>query len=330
MFTRAFTSAGPGVARGRLALAIGVITLAGVLAAAPAASSAAQPATDEPAVAAAAPSPGGSYPDDHWLAYAFRPHLRFDSAERWRPLDVDRLLAEPGHLACPAPAVPPPCAPLTGGASQLTPAVDHLDLRGDGPSDGAISPRIYAHVVRDPDPAGRARPRRIAIDYWWFLRYNAFGIASHEGDWEGVTVIVDPLGRRVRNVNFSQHGRSWRYPRRALRLRGRHVEVYVAAGGHAAYPRPCARRCRQTEGTLPERRHDGRAPWAGNTARGCAGRCVTLLPSRAQAVASGHWSVWPGRWGVTVSPAAAAPPSPALQARFRKPFAARPVPRAIL
>lgn len=327
MSVRAIIAAGlRGAARGRLALAASAAVVAGALGvAAPAASGAAP----EAAAGAAAPRPGASYPDDRWLAYAFRPLLRFDSSERWRPLDVDWLLAEPGHLACPTPTTPPPCAPLTG-ADQLTSAVDHLDLRGDGPPDGAIRPRIYAHVVRDPDPAGRARPRRIAIDYWWFLRHNAFGIASHEGDWEGVTVIVDPFGRGVRNVNFSQHGRSWRYPRAVLRLRGRHVEVYVAAGSHAAYPRPCARRCRQTEGTLPEARHDGRARWVGNTARGCRARCVALLPSRAEATARGHWSAWPGRWGATVSPAAAAPRSPALQARFRNPFRATRVPRSIL
>lgn len=278
---------------------------------------------------AAVPRPGGSYPGDRWLAYRFRPHLLFDSREPWRPLDVDRFLREPGHLACPQATVPPPCVPLTD-AAQLTPAVDHLDLRGDGPRDGSIRPRVYAHVVRAPDPSARIPPKRIAIDYWWFLRHNAFGIASHEGDWEGVTVIVDPFGRRVRAVHFAQHGHVWRYPRRVPRFRGRHVQVYVARGGHASYPRRCVRRCRQTDGLVSEARHNGRKPWIGNTARGCRARCVALLPSREEAAETGHWNAWPGRWGVTVSPAAAAPRSPSFQRRFRHPFAARRVPRDLL
>jgi hypothetical protein len=34
------------------------------------------------------------------LALRFQPHLFFDSADPWRPLDVDAFLAEPGHQAC--------------------------------------------------------------------------------------------------------------------------------------------------------------------------------------------------------------------------------------
>jgi hypothetical protein len=286
-------------------------------------------ATGAAAATAAVPSPGGSFPDDRSLAYRVRPHLLFDSRERWRPLDVDRFLAEPGHLACPQATVPPPCVPLTG-AAQLTAAVDHLDLRGDGPDDGPIRPRIYAHVVRAPDPSARVRPRRIAIDYWWFLRHNAFGFASHEGDWEGVTVIVDPLGRRVRAVHFAQHAQVWRYPRRVPRFSGRHVRVYVARGSHASYPRRCVRRCRQTDGLVSEARANGRTPWAGNAARGCRRRCVALLPGRDESTAAGSWNAWPGRWGVTVSPALAAPRSPSFQQRFVRPFAARRVPRGLL
>lgn len=260
---------------------------------------------------AAVPQPGGSYPDDRWLAVHFRPHLLFDSKERWRPLDVDAFLAEPGHQACP-PGDAPVCAPLTDPAHQLTPAVDHLDLRGDGPDDAGGPSAIYAHVTR--------RGRRVAIDYWWFLRYNAYAIDRHEGDWEGVTVIADLLGRGVRDVHFAAHTSVWRYPPRVVQLDGRHVRVYVARGGHASYPRPCRRYCRQTDGTAPDARSNGRLPWAGNTTGGCrAGRCVELLPDPA----AGGWAGWDGRWGVTESAAFAAPLTPAFQARYRHPFAAR-------
>jgi hypothetical protein len=260
-------------------------------------------------------------PSDAALALRFRPHLLFDSKERWRPLDVDRFLAEPGHLACPpAPAPPAPpaaCMPLTSVA-QLTSAVDHLDLRGDGPPDEPGPSVIYANVTR--------RGRRVAIDYWWFLRYNAYSLDRHEGDWEGVTVIADRLGTRVLEVHFAAHADAWRYPASVPIVHGRHVTVYVTRGGHAAYPRPCTRRCRQTEGTLPEARSDGGRPWVGNTTAGCGGRCVRLLPAAPDGTPT-SWDAWPGRWGVTTSPAFAAPLTPAFQRRFQHPFAARSSPR---
>lgn len=258
------------------------------------------------APAAAAPA------SDRALALAFRPHLLFDSAERWRPLDVDRFLAEPGHAVCPP--APAPCTPLASVA-QLTPDADHLDLRGDGPRDEPGTPSVvYAHVTR--------ASRRIAIDYWWFLRFNDYAIDRHEGDWEGVTVIADRRGERVLDVRFSAHGAAWRYAPGVPQLAGRRVRVYVALGSHAAYPRPCTRRCRQSDPTLPESRFDGRRAWAGNGAAGCGGRCVRLLPTTGDG-APASWNAWKGRWGVTTTPAFAAPLTPAFQGRYQHPFAAR-------
>src|SRR6185312_17180418 len=174
------------------------------------------------------------------------------------------------------------------------------DLRGRS--------KLYAHVVR----AGR----RIAIDYWWFLRYNAYSIDEHEGDWEGVTVIVDARGRRVLEVHYAAHADVWRYDRGVPLFAGRHVEAFVARGGHATYPRPCFRLCRQTDATLPEARFDGRRPWVGNSARGCHDSCVRLFPTTS-------WNAWDGRWGATYAPAFPPPLTPAFQVRFRHPFASR-------
>jgi hypothetical protein len=269
------------------------------------------------ACAISAPASAAQPLTDTQLAHRFRPILLFDSHERWRPLDVDAFLAERGHQACPP--TPAPCIPLVS-ATQLTPAVDHLDLRGNGPDDSPSPSRIYAHVTR--------RGARVAIDYWWFLRYNAYSIDRHEGDWEGVTVIADAAGSRVHRVHFAAHADAWRYPPSVPLLRGRRVSVFVSRGAHASYPRPCARRCRQTEGTLPEARFDGRRPWSGNTAAGCRNRCVRLLPVGADG-APASWNAWPGRWGVTTAPAFAAPLTPAFQRRYQHPFAARTTPRDI-
>jgi hypothetical protein len=271
------------------------------------------------ALVAPAGAAAASAADDRALALRLRPHLLFDSGERWRPLDVDRFLAEPGHLACPA-GPGAVCTPLTS-AAQLTPAVDHLDLRGEGPPDEPRTPSaIYARVTRDA--------RRVAIDYWWFLRFNAYGFASHEGDWEGVTVIADRRGARVLTVHFAAHTDVWRYPAPVVQLDGRRVRVFVANGTHASYPRACLRRCRQTDGLVAETRFDGRRAWAGNTAAGCRGRCVRLLPVSADGAPAG-WNAWRGRWGVTTAPAAAAPLTPSFQRRYQHPFAARSSPRDI-
>ncbi|MEA2154180.1 MAG: hypothetical protein QOE11_320 [Solirubrobacteraceae bacterium] len=279
-----------------------------------------------PAAAAAAITP-------LTLAQRFQPHLLFDSNERWRPLDVDRFLAEPGNQVC-ARGSAPVCAPLTTPA-QLTPAAAFIDLRGTR-SDGqdAAAPDLAtcaksAPTLLDCDRGGRSRiyahvrpgGSRTAIDYWWFLRYNALERDLHEGDWEGVTVIVDARGDRVLQVHFPAHISSWRYGRRIPRLDGgRHVRVYVARGSHAAYPRACTRSpCHQTGGTLPEGRFDGRRPWAGNDAAACPRSCVRLLPEQGGVPAS--WDAWDGRWGIPLSLLFAPPRTPAFQPRYQDPFA---------
>jgi hypothetical protein len=163
------------------------------------------------------------------LAERFRPWLKFDSKEAWRPLNVTHLLAErkagiPAHRFCKRLFTPPDCAPIgneaeferqAGNASVLG-AATYIDLAGEkrkdyrGPgqcgnlADCGSSPgsAIYYHVTQSNN--------RFYIDYWWFLRYNNFyksgpglscksnfaranGICDeHEGDWEGVTVVTSP------------------------------------------------------------------------------------------------------------------------------------------
>jgi len=262
-----------------------------------------------PAAASAAPA------DDLTLALRFRPRLLFDAKERWRPLDVDRFLAEPGHQACP-PVGAGPCAPFASVA-QLTPAVAYLDMRGNGPPDPARPTRpsvVYAHVVR--------MGARTAIDYWWFLRYNAYSFARHESDWEGVTVIVNRAATKVLAVHFAAHADVWRYDADVPRIVEGRVKVYVANGSHASYPRPCKRLCRQSNPTLPEARFGGQRSWVGNSAAGCRRRCVRLLPTGLDGAPS-SWNAWDGRWGATTAPAFAPPRTPAFQRRYADPFAAR-------
>jgi hypothetical protein len=268
------------------------------------------------------------------LALRFRPRLLFDQKERWRPTDVDRFLAEPGDQACP-PVGGGPCAPFTSVA-QLTPSVAYLDMhgtRGDGSDavppdlatcaktrpelrecDGGGRSLIYAHVVR--------RGARTAIDYWWFLRYNAYSLDRHESDWEGVTVIANRAGTQLREVHFAAHASVWRYDADVPRVVDGRVKVYVANGDHAAYPRPCRHLCRQTDQTLPEAHYGGQVSWIGNSAAGCRRSCVRLLPAGPDG-APASWDAWDGRWGAPTSPAFMPPETPAFQRRFRDPFAAK-------
>ena len=98
-----------------------------------------------PAAAAAAPA------DDLALALKLRPRLLFDAKERWRPIDVDRFLAEPGDQACPPnPSPPTPCAPFTSVA-QLTPQVAYLDMHGTrGDGSDAVPPDLDSLLPRHP------------------------------------------------------------------------------------------------------------------------------------------------------------------------------------
>jgi hypothetical protein len=285
-----------------------------------------------PAMAPAAEQPAAA--DDLALALRLRPRLLFDKKERWRPTDVDRFLAEPGHQACP-PVGQGPCAPFTSVA-QLTPAVAYLDMHGtrhDGSDavppdlatcaktlpnlrecDGGGRSVIYAHVAR--------RGARIAIDYWWFLRYNAYSLDRHESDWEGVTVIANRAGTHVREVHFAAHADVWRYDANVPQIVDGRVKAYLANGDHAAYPRHCTRLCRQSNPTLPEAHFGGERSWIGNSAAGCRRRCVRLLPTGADG-ALASWDAWDGRWGAPTVPAFSPPQTPAFQRRFGDPFAAK-------
>lgn len=274
------------------------------------------------------------------LALRFQPHLFFDSAERWRPIDVNAFLAEPGHLACPAPASGAPCTPLTSVA-QLTPAVQYLDLRGTRLDGGdAAAPDLATcaksrPTLLDCDEGGRSKiyahvhrgGGEITIDYWWFLRYNAFLIDLHEGDWEGVTVVVDSAGKHLEAVHFAAHSDVWQYDDGVASFDGpRHVRVYLAQGSHAAYPRPCnLAACLQTGSLLPEGRFNGASPWVDNSAADCARRCVQLLPVAHGAPSS--WDAWNGKWGVPTSALFPPPTTPAFQQRYLHPANAKPTHR---
>jgi hypothetical protein len=184
------------------------------------------------------------------LAIRFRPFLKFDSDEDYRPLDVDHYLRERRRddrsvlEACNEDDGDEECVALRR-VRDLQPGRDWIGARD--PSDGE-PPVPDVGGARDSPPRERIYYRvtddgpLIHLDYWWFFRYNASPVAeavmcvgglaiadatcfAHEGDWEGVTVTLRrPSPKRVKRVkresvtykrvkgeSVTYVGHEWRY-----------------------------------------------------------------------------------------------------------------------
>jgi hypothetical protein len=204
--------------------------------------------------------PSGPYPPsssppqtDLALETRFRPRLRLDSGERWRPLEAGAFLGEraDGHAAHTLCSVTQPfdrhpdrCVPGSSLAlSGLGVLLTHrsptavLDLDGDGRTTAAhdaVSPVAACRGggLVDCDAGARAAiyARRFALggytvlDYWLLYRFNDAPFSSpllrltdndHEGDWEGVSVGVPPGAAGAARTGFD----------------------WVAYAGHGAPPR---------------------------------------------------------------------------------------------
>jgi hypothetical protein len=313
----------------------------------------AEPVVPEPGL-----GPHGSVAE-RVLALQFRPRLRFDSAERWRPLAVRPFLAERfaggrGHGACRS-GERPPCPVLE--RPELDPEIALVDIYGriDNGAD-AYGPANQECIVRAPldcdaGPGSAIYYRRTSHagrwywDYWWFLRYNDYNgarnrcriyCADHEGDWEGVTVVTTAAEKpELVAAIFAAHSDRVLVPLEALLRTGTHIQVFIADGTHAAYAFPCEVDCRQYVGkpflgALPEEHHDGEAPWGENRDPVCLEqRCLRPLPEEptdppALFPAPTEWNGWPGRWGASCADgciaASASPRSPGSQDRYLCPW----------
>ena len=188
--------------------------------------------------------------DARELAQTFRPWLKFDSGEPWRPVSVDALLKErdpngnPVHSFCPRhPASASNCEPLEDQA-ELERIVEErgsagaedsfLDIAGsklgeyrspdtsacpgDADCGGDPGSAIYYAVTNANN--------RYYVDYWWLLRFNhfdRFGVdktcprpvdtcGEHEGDWEGVTAVTKPGDdASLDYVVYAAHDGTFRY-----------------------------------------------------------------------------------------------------------------------
>jgi hypothetical protein len=195
------------------------------------------------------------------IAAQFRPFLRFDEGEDWRPLSVDAFLSEtyPGddtHQICPDKSDPGVgCHDWSyWGTHELSfphPTLlddeaewPYIDFHGEGDevehlkAPDADLVECDAGYLYDCDTGPTSvmywhnAPTTSAynlLDYWTFYRYNkydgGFYDGDHEADWEEVVVAYTGSNPQTFDwVGMSAHGPVYRYLRGVLTCGGAEAE----------------------------------------------------------------------------------------------------------
>jgi hypothetical protein len=309
----------------------------------------AEPTSPEPASAKAARAQfvtlygriagqSGAYLEE---ATRYRPEMLFDSDEKRRPIDVDAFLADRQPSGRPVQQF---CEVVCMGLDQPN------KLAAAGPAS-----TLHLSTGGRDLPTRMYYDRTVAsgktyLDYWVFYSFNdspalpslmclaGLGIANatcfdHEGDWEGVTVILDSAHSPPERVVYATHDGTALFGWKALAAVGGtdgvHPRVFVARGSHASYTMPCGPRgsCHQLGSDLPDGQRDGTRPWAGNAR--CS-ECLAPFPMSASG-APLRWAAFQGRWGqarctvgLKVCSRSEGPKSPFYQSRYTKPWGAPP------
>jgi len=277
------------------------------------------------------------------LILRYRPHILLDSQEPWRPISIPTFLDERQEDGAFAHRV---CLVSVGDCVNGSPdaairdnnsAAFFLDISGSGNVDDYASPDPECHeLVGSFTTSDCGSGTRSAIyvsvaedatgleflDYWWFVRYNdvpgwiGSGLDDHEGDWEGMTVVIDAMTSstepQIAWVDYSQHGADEWEMGAVPGSTGTHIHVFSARGTHASYDSECYANINACPaphspgGLYWEESYDGRAPWGNNSDSLCASQCVLRLWSTDQ------WAFWSGKWGAQKSV-----DSPGLQPRFQ-------------
>ncbi len=253
-------------------------------------------------VPGSAAAPVASPPLETLLA-RYVPVLVLHPAERFRPVSVDGFLADSDLLRKTSTGWEKLERPLPAGGADL-----RLDQRLCRAIEGVAATSCYAAAEAEhgspPVVYGAAfrRKSRIDLQYWLWYPYNDYSPTVppgeiwqvHEGDWEAVSVILDPQGKPL-TVGYSQHSegkrRDWaEVPKQGLRPR-----VYVALGSHANYFAPGKHRWdpRVAEPLLISIfEQNGQEP-VDHTGRG---RIVRPRLLRVTATTP-SWMAFAGRWG---------------------------------
>jgi hypothetical protein len=203
----------------------------------------------------------------------------------------------------------------------------HQRLANPGTLDPWETAQIYFFYAGYAEPSRWPAPNRaigkglVALQYWFFYPYNyyptivssglmndapiAADVANtdlHQGDWEHVTVLVDPRTEQPQWLYTARHSNEgeylpWDSPQ--LTFDEGHPIVQAAYGGHPSYPAIC-----------------GAHPRYANGLKGLVSDWLVCGPGRFAFrasttplvdLASTPWACWKGHFGV--APSAALPAS---------------------
>ncbi len=75
------------------------------------------------------------------------------------------------------------------------------------------------------------RPDASLVSYWWFYGYNKSEFhGSHQGDWEHVTLKLNPSDLSLAGAWLARHGGGTYHPASELELRDGHPVIYSVLG----------------------------------------------------------------------------------------------------
>ena len=167
----------------------------------------------------------------------------------------------------------------------------------------------YGHAFRAADGG-------VLLQYWFVYGFNdAYWAFDHDGDWEHVTVRLDPALRPI-GAWYARHADAFPGPWfawSALERDGEHPVVLAGRGTHASYP--------DHDAPFWERLCPERVP-ATAEAAGCTvwrtGATGTggVVNVGERGAPRARFLAWPGRWGATGrfgSDTRSTPPGPAFQ-----------------
>jgi hypothetical protein len=168
---------------------------------------------------------------------------------------------------------------------------------------GRVPPGFPGWPVHDP----RVRPGLLNLEYWFFYQYNYLPTLFdrhlmngaplrgdlvnsdlHQGDWEHVDVLVDPVTHAPEWLYFARHSHEGSFvPWGGLgpALAGTHPIIQAAFGGHPSYP-SCGEHHRNTPGPLSDWVVCGYARFAFRATT------TPLVDLRAM-----PWACWRGHFG---------------------------------
>ena len=244
---------------------------------------------------------GGSTQRFATLLARHAPILILHPAERFRPVSVDGFLSDADLQRRTPSGWEKVAGPLPWGGRPL-----RLDLQPCRAADGVAASECYvqAQSAQGLAPvvygAAQRTTTRIALQYWLWYPFNDYSPTIpagevwqvHEGDWESVTVILDPDGRPLQ-VGLSKHCAGTRREWNRAPKRGSRPLVHVALGSHANYfaagtfahdPRCWPRELRDVVRALRLVDHTG----SGATVRP---RLVPITATRPT------WMTFAGTWG---------------------------------